>query len=454
MTREEFEHAFASRTLAYHPDYRADDRPVVVLVGASAHSAPGHALTVALVNLLARAHRRLVISGDLRVPLRCRDHFGCGTLEEATLGLARAINPFIDVRNSDVTIARPLLTLGIGVPADMGLGCDGWCAEVGEGARIDPRPTSLLGAASAACLGAATAFHWALGHPEVPAGVWSLWESGRCAGTQGPDLCGPVDVGRVLQVGAGAVGCALAYWLDFCGFAGEWVLVDGDLVDVTNLNRQLLFIAADAGFPEGPARNKAEVLASRMAGPVRPSNQWYGMDSGVVESVYDLVLPLANERGARSALQRRAQTVLLHATTTPNWRVIAHRHVAGRDGCLTCRLPEEPAVNFSCSTAQVGLEKRTDASLPFLSASAGLLLLGDLIRLQHGRLLERSANFTALDLATPNPSVSALIFRCQEGCHGWMHTDARLKRTAGSRFAYLDGSVERLVAKVPRRRGA
>jgi hypothetical protein len=161
----------------------------------------------------------------------------------------------------------------------------------------------------------------------------------------------------------------------------------------------------------------------------------------VVSASYDLVLPLANERAVRPSLQSRSQTVLLHATTTPNWTALAHRHVAGIDDCIVCRLPEEELPAFTCSTGRVGTQRPRDASVPFLSAFAGLLLLGDLIRLQHGCLLAREANYTAVDLKTPVPIVSDLIWSCRDGCRMWMPAAARIQRTAGTRFAILDGEA-------------
>ena len=120
----------------------------------------------------------------------------------------------------------------------------------------------------------------------------------------------------------------------------------------------------------------------------------------------------------RPALQARPEPVLLHATTTPSWGAIAHRHIAGHDDCIVCRLPEEADPQFTCSTADVGEgEERMDASLPFLSAAAGLLLTIELFRLQHGLILERTSNYTGLNLETPVPLVTEYPWRCRAGCH-------------------------------------
>jgi hypothetical protein len=441
MTREEFEREFHSRTIAYHPEYRSDDRAVVVVFGDLADSEPGHVLLVALVNLLARAHQKIVVVGDVQRPLRCFDHFRFGTLEGATVGLARAVNPFIKVRAQRSRFrGRALLTIGIAADGDLRLGCDGWLASTGPDTAVDTRHTSILGAGLAACLGAATAFHQLTRNNRVPTGCFSLWDYARASTCQGFELADVVDVGRVLQVGAGAVGGALDFWLGFIGLVGRWVVADEDVVAVSNLNRQLLFTAADAGFPDGRAANKAEAVAKRLGGHFIPSPYWYGRDQTVVGDTYDLVLPLANERGVRPALQSRPQTVLLHATTTRSWKAIAHRHVAGHDDCIVCRLPFEEDPAFGCSTVRVGAEKRMDASVPFLSGLAGLLLLANIIRLQHDRLMDRRTNFVSVDFSMPTPFARELMWECQTGCRVRMPAAARLRRVKGTRFAHLDGA--------------
>src|SRR5690348_8748166 len=134
MTRAEFEAAFESRTLAYAPGITHGSEPLVISAGPGAHCEAGHALLVSLANQAARAHRRIVFCGQLDVPLLCADVFGAGTLIEATAGLARAINPFIDV---DVVERRPasaaLLTIGVNAEheVELALDYDGWLAFAG-----------------------------------------------------------------------------------------------------------------------------------------------------------------------------------------------------------------------------------------------------------------------------------------------------------------------------------
>lgn len=67
---------------------------------------------------------------------------------------------------------------------------------------------------------------------------------------------------RVLLVGCGALGTTIAEQLVRAG-VGFLSIVDRDLVEITNLQRQVLFDEADIGSP------KAVAAASRLASTVK-----------------------------------------------------------------------------------------------------------------------------------------------------------------------------------------
>ena len=290
-------------------------------------------------------------------------------------------------------------------------------------------------------LGANVAIHRVLGRTELQPGTFSLRDFSRPGGRQGPAFSETIDVGRVLQAGAGAVGSALDYFLAVAGLAGPWWIVDGDDVDVTNLNRQMLFVARDAGFPDGAPANKAVQAAKRLGGVVDHSGQWFGEDPEVVERQYDVILALANDREVRPFLQGRQPTVLLHATTSPNWQAQLHRHVAGRDDCIVCRLPPAPPV-FMCSTEPIETSsgQSFDAAIPPLSALAGLLLAAEPVKLQRGALIDEAHNFTAVDLKTGTPIVQRKFRRCRDDCAVRRAPRVRQDMDAHSRWVHLDGS--------------
>jgi bacteriocin biosynthesis cyclodehydratase domain-containing protein len=73
-----------------------------------------------------------------------------------------------------------------------------------------------------------------------------------------PSQCqGRLESARVVVLGVGGLGGWSAWALACCGI-GEMVLIDGDRVEESNLNRQILYTEADVGRP------KAEAAAERL----------------------------------------------------------------------------------------------------------------------------------------------------------------------------------------------
>jgi hypothetical protein len=190
----------------------------------------------------------------------------------------------------------------------------------------------------------------------------------------------------VLVIGAGAVTNALLYWTHQIGVTGVWDVVDGDISELHNTNRCLGMTAADAGWPNGRptgVAGKKAVIASRLIN-ARPHTDWYHDYLRTHPSRrHDLVLPLANGHGVRAAIAARGEPILLHATTSPQWTAELHRHIPGRDDCPACRMPNADGPQFACSTGPPDPTSSDsgDAALPFLSATAGLMLAISLLEL-------------------------------------------------------------------------
>jgi len=73
----------------------------------------------------------------------------------------------------------------------------------------------------------------------------------------GPEAQAKLQAARVLVIGAGGLGCPILLYLAAAG-VGRLTVIDADTVDVSNLQRQVLFTTEDTGQP------KAEAAARRL----------------------------------------------------------------------------------------------------------------------------------------------------------------------------------------------
>ncbi|MFA6132848.1 MAG: ThiF family adenylyltransferase [Phycisphaerae bacterium] len=398
------------------------------------------------MNMVARFHRNVALScphAPLLAPQSLilsqppQQHM---SLSDALVTMATAIDPFIHIDLPAPEAPAPGIGVGTGlaVPVPWHVGCNDSMVQLDTTpVPMDAQSGFSLGACLASCLAAACLCKQVLRKPLTPLEVsaWNL-RQGHDADIGPSELC-PVDVGRVLLIGAGGVGSSLAYWLRQSGFRGDWQVVDRDLAELHNTNRSLGLVAADAGWPGREPRSKASAAAELMG--CTPIPLWYDeLDQETLRP--DLVLPLANERAVRSAIAMRGEPVILHATTSLTWEAQLHRHIAGKDDCIMCRMPSRyGAVKLACSTVPlVGSGVPTDAALPFLSATAGFLVLNGLYRLMAGELGQGEHNLWRVMFNTPNRLVSSARCRCQESCVWILPERVRRKVSAGHRWAYLD----------------
>jgi molybdopterin/thiamine biosynthesis adenylyltransferase len=242
------------------------------------------------------------------------------------------------------------------------------------------------------------------------------------------------------MIGAGAVGGSLAYWLREFSVSGQWVVVDRDRPDVTNLNRTILFSASDAGWPNQEPGWKATLAANAISNAT-PVHKWYNEYSLTSTEEFDVVLCMANEFNVREELACRNFSVLLHATTGTNWLSQLHRHIPGRDDCIFCRVGDIKTPKFSCSTAAVGPPAENgsgDAALPFLSATSGLMLATLLQKLSAGELMSDECNDWRWDFAS-NYKMAAYARRACSGlCTRVSSLDVRKRLHVNGRWKSLE----------------
>jgi molybdopterin/thiamine biosynthesis adenylyltransferase len=444
---EEFYRLRDRRSVEYLGRAIGDHVPVHVAIdAAAATSAPGQLALLALANQLARIGRRISFSlDDPATPALARTPFPGDTLGELLLATVRAIDPCAEFtiggrpRGRNVSIG---LGAAVGTGYDWYIGADRAIAHLQRSpVGFASTPGTLRGGALASCLGCAAVLREQLGMPVAPR-ILSAWNyAENDAAEPGPDSLSPVDVGRVLMVGAGAVGAALAFWLHAFDVRGDgWAVVDQDVCELHNTNRGLVFTARDAGWPEGPPVNKAKLLAPIITGAT-PYDCWYHECAKLAEQKFDVVLALANDYDVRERLTHRNAVLALQATTGENWLSQLHRHVLGRDGCIWCRTGELKTPAYGCSGGVVKEPDgtRSDAALPFLSAASGLMLATALQRLSHGDLVQGLINTWTWDFGSEHRMATRPEARqCRDGCELVLPAIVRRKINAGARWASLD----------------
>jgi hypothetical protein len=412
--------ARADRTLRYTGGLQPKVPAGITSGTATATTVPGQIAILTAVNILARAHPEIILAlPDLA--LLIPSPAGETTLIEACRKLADAANPGVAVSTA-TRMAPGILSIGIGHDAEAATiyaGGARWTART-SGTRPQPvtaEPSSALGAGLAVTLAAGYIFRTAIGLPAVADRGNSLWSLAPTSEPTGPAAFGPVAVGSAWLVGAGAVGSCLAWWLQFTGVDGAWTVIDGDVADDTNLNRCLGLFAAHTGAGGQEPVPKSDAVTALIPGAVSYPHWWDDWAAAGPEPP-DVLIPVANDYGIRSAIAAYGHPATVHATTSRDWTAELHRHLPGQDGCIACRLPEHTPA-FACATGAAqpaGHDPGRDAALPFLSAAAGILLLSGLLHLQHGHWHTHDRNHWRLWFdQTPHP-VQSSRWLCSRTC--------------------------------------
>lgn len=162
---------------------------------------------------------------------------------------------------------------------------------------------------------------------------------------------------HVLVVGAGGIGAPLLLYLAGAG-VGRITLVDDDRVSLSNLQRQIIFVTADAG------RRKAEAAAERMAAlnpGVRVEALAARLDAGLAARLipgHDLVVDGSDSFATRALVNAAcvaAGVPLLSAAVTQWEGQVTLCDPARGAPCLACLFPVEPAPGLAPSCAEAGV---------------------------------------------------------------------------------------------------
>lgn len=178
----------------------------------------------------------------------------------------------------------------------------------------------------------------------------------------------------ILVIGAGGLGCPALQYLAAAG-VGSICIVDGDVVEVTNLHRQILFGASDLG------RNKAEAAAGRLR-DLNPSISIRAIADaayqdtlpGLLEKA-DLVLDCTDGFESKYAIHDacwNARIPLVQASVHQfdGWvQVIDPKTQAG---CYRCQWPEAPPPGCVGTCAEAGVIGVTPGTLGVMQATQAI----------------------------------------------------------------------------------
>ena len=213
---------------------------------------------------------------------------------------------------------------------------------------------------------------------------------------------------HVVVAGLGGLGCASSVFLA-CGGIGHITLVDGDLVELSNLNRQILHWEGDVGKRKthSAARKLAELNPSVEVTPIfkRITRSNVG---GIIEGAHVVIDGMDNfeTRFILNAACVGAGIPFIHAGINGLLGEIT-TIIPGKTPCFACIFPQAPAEGEAITTFGV-----TPALMAALQVTEAFKLLAGFGDLLAGRMLYfngETMEFTVVDLVR-NPECSVCRF--------------------------------------------
>ena len=161
---------------------------------------------------------------------------------------------------------------------------------------------------------------------------------------------------KVLVIGAGGLGSPALLYLAAAG-VGTLGVVDDDVVEASNLQRQIIHKDQDIGMP----KVQSAMLAVKALNPfveVRPYQRRFDADSAAILDDYDLILDGSDNFDTRYLVNREAARVgkpLISAAITQWEGQISLFDPAHGTPCYECVFPDRPAPGIVPTCAEAGV---------------------------------------------------------------------------------------------------
>ena len=206
---------------------------------------------------------------------------------------------------------------------------------------------------------------------------------------------------RVLIVGAGGLGCPAALYLAAAG-VGRIILADSDKVDLTNLQRQILYQAERVGTPKVDAA-RASLQALNPDVDIAALRKRLGpQEAGTLAAEADLVLDCTDNFASRHLINRacvqQRRPLVSGAAIRFDAQVMVFDLRTPDSPCYACLFPEDGEVEeVQCSV--MGVFAPMTGVIGAMQAMEALKLLAGIGASLSGRLLlldAKSADWRAV----------------------------------------------------------
>ncbi len=204
----------------------------------------------------------------------------------------------------------------------------------------------------------------------------------------GPEAQAALKRGSVLVIGAGGLGCPALLYLTAAG-VGRITIIDADTVDVSNLQRQVLYTTADTGLPKAKAA-AARLLALNPLLDITPLVARFTRDNALaLVAAHDVVLDGSDNFSTRYLVN--------DACVLAN-RPLVYGAIQGFEGQASvfnfnhgptyrCLFPEPPALGTVPNCAEAGVLGVLPGLIGTIQATEAIKLLTGLGEPLSGRLL-------------------------------------------------------------------
>ncbi len=161
---------------------------------------------------------------------------------------------------------------------------------------------------------------------------------------------------RVLVIGAGGLGAPALMYLAAAG-VGTIGIIDDDVVDTSNLQRQIIHSGQNVGLPKVQSA-KIALHALNPHVTVLPYHRRLDADSMALISEYDLILDGSDNFETRYAVNAAcvaANKPLISGAITQWEGQVSLFHPAAGAPCYACVFPQRPAAGLAPSCAEAGV---------------------------------------------------------------------------------------------------